>query len=92
MELLRFRREAIHEKARTVSSAKIPVNQNIRRLVDLFKNLGQQDLAIGELDKFGELLLDSGRRPDAVEVIEEIISLGPSNVEAYQKLLQQLRS
>jgi tetratricopeptide (TPR) repeat protein len=64
----------------------------IRRLVDLFKHLGQQDLAIGELDKLGELLLDSGRRPDAVEVIEEIISLGPSNVEAYQKLLQQLRS
>ncbi len=64
----------------------------IRRLVDLFKHLGQRDLAIGELDKLGELLLDSGRRPDAVEVIEEIISLGPSNVEAYQKLLQQLRS
>ncbi len=64
----------------------------IRRLVDLFKHLGQQDLAIGELDKLGELLLDSGRRPDAVEVIEEIISLGPSNIEAYQKLLQQLRS
>ena len=64
----------------------------IRRLVDLFKHLGQRDLAIGELDKLGELLLDSGRRQDAVEVIEEIISLGPSNVEAYQKLLQQLRS
>jgi len=64
----------------------------IRRLVDLFTHLGQRDLAIGELDKLGELLLDSGRRQDAVEVIEEIISLGPSNVEAYQKLLQQLRS
>jgi len=64
----------------------------IRRLVDLFKLLGQQELAISELDKLGELLLDSGRREDAVEVIEEIISLGPSNAEAYQKLLKQIRS
>ncbi len=64
----------------------------IRRLVDLFKHLGQRELAIGELDKLGELLLDSGRKNDAVEVIEEIISLGPNNAEAYQKLLQQLRS
>ncbi len=64
----------------------------IRRLVDLFKHLGQQELAISELDKLGELLLDSGRRDDAVEVIEEIISLGPSNAEAYQKLLRQIRS
>lgn len=64
----------------------------IRRLVDLFKHLGQSDLAINELDKLGELLLDGGRRNEAVEVIEEIISLGPHNAEAYQKLLQQLRS
>ncbi len=64
----------------------------IRRLVDLFKHLGQRELAIGELDKLGELLLDSGRKKDAVEVIEEIISIGPTNAEAYQKLLQQLRS
>ena len=64
----------------------------VRRLVDLFKHLGQKELAISELDKLGELLLDSGRRDDAVEVIEEIISLGPSNAEAYQKLLKQIRS
>ena len=64
----------------------------VRRLVDLFKHLGQRELAISELDKLGELLLDSGRRDDAVEVIEEIISLGPSNAEAYQKLLKQIRS
>jgi len=64
----------------------------IRRLVDLFIHLGQVELAISELDKLGELLLESGRRNDAVEVIEEIINLGPANADAYQKLLQQLRS
>lgn len=64
----------------------------IRRLVDLFIHLGQRELAISELDKLGELLLDGGRRDDAVKVIEEIISLGPSNAEAYQKLLKQIRS
>jgi len=64
----------------------------IRRLVDLFKHLGQRDLAISELDKLGELLLDSGRKSEAVDVIEEIIGLGPANVDAYQKLLKQIRS
>jgi tetratricopeptide (TPR) repeat protein len=62
-----------------------------RRLVDLFIHLGQNDLAISELDKLGEMLLDSGRRNEAVEVIEEIIRLGPANADAYQKLLQQLK-
>jgi len=62
-----------------------------RRLVDLFIHLGQNDLAISELDKLGEMLLDSGRRNEAVEVIEEIIRLGPANADAYQNLLQQIK-
>lgn len=64
----------------------------IRRLVDFYKDLGQVDKAISELDGLGDMLLDAGRRSEAVAVIEEIVSLGPSNVEAYQKLLSQLAS
>ncbi|MEJ2411997.1 MAG: hypothetical protein P8Y34_03240 [Anaerolineales bacterium] len=63
----------------------------IRRLVDFYKNLGRKEHAIAELDGLGELLLDTGRRDDALAVVQEIIDLGPPNVEAYQKLLDQLQ-
>lgn len=63
----------------------------IRKLADFYKGLGLKEQAISELDGLGDLLLDAGRREDAVAVIEEIISLGPPNVEAYQKLLGQLK-
>jgi tetratricopeptide (TPR) repeat protein len=64
----------------------------IRRLVELFKHLGQRELAIGELDKMGEMLLENGRKDEAIDVIQEIISMSPPNAEAYQKLLGQLKS
>ncbi len=64
----------------------------IRQMVELYKHLGQRDLAIGELDKLGDLLLDSGRKSAAVEVIEEIITMNPPNTDAYQKLLGQLKA
>jgi tetratricopeptide (TPR) repeat protein len=63
----------------------------IRKLVDFYKNLGRKEHAIAELDGLGELLLDTGRRDDALAVVQEIIDLGPPNVEAYQKLLDQLQ-
>ena len=64
----------------------------LRRLVELFKHLGQLELAISELDKLGEMLLDSGQRSAAVEVIQEIITLNPKNIDEYKKLLEQLQS
>ena len=63
----------------------------IRRLVDFYLGLGQQEQAITELDGLGELMLETGRKNDAIAVIQEIISLDPPNVEAYQKLLGQLQ-
>jgi tetratricopeptide (TPR) repeat protein len=64
----------------------------IRYLVDHYKKLGQNEKAIAELDGLGDLLLEAGRRDDAIGVIEEIISLSPPNIEAYQKLLKQLNA
>ena len=61
-------------------------------LVDHYKKLGQNEKAIAELDGLGDLLLEAGRRDDAIGVIEEIISLSPPNIEAYQKLLKQLNA
>ena len=63
----------------------------IRRLVDFYLGLGLQEQAISELDGLGEIMLETGRKNDAIAVIQEIISLNPPNVEAYQKLLGQLQ-
>lgn len=64
----------------------------IRKLVDFYKGLGKKELAIAELDGLGELLLDTGKRDEALAVVTEIIELNPPNVDAYQKLLDQLES
>jgi tetratricopeptide (TPR) repeat protein len=64
----------------------------IRKLVEFYTAIGHQEKAISELDGLGDKLLDAGRKEDAIAVIEEIVSLGPPNVEDYQKLLEQLHS
>jgi hypothetical protein len=64
----------------------------IRQLVSFYKSQGQIEKAITELDSLGDMLLGEGRKDDAVAVIEEIISLEPSNVTEYEKLLEQLKS
>ncbi|MCD4803624.1 MAG: tetratricopeptide repeat protein [Anaerolineales bacterium] len=63
-----------------------------RQLVSLYKHLGLMDQAISELDNLGDMLLEAGRKQDAVQVIQEIISFSPSNIEDYQKLLEQLHN
>lgn len=63
----------------------------IRRLVDFYKEIGLQEQAISELDGLGDMLLEAGKKSEAVAVIQEIVSLNPPNVEAYEKLLGQLR-
>jgi len=63
-----------------------------RQLVSLYKHLGLMDQAISELDSLGDMLLEAGRKQDAVQVIQEIISFSPTNIEDYQKLLEQLHN
>ncbi|MCK4490515.1 MAG: hypothetical protein KAU23_09660, partial [Anaerolineales bacterium] len=64
----------------------------VRQLVSLYKHMGLMDQAIAELDSLGDMLLEAGRKQDAVQVIQEIISFSPSNIEDYQKLLEQLKN
>jgi hypothetical protein len=47
--------------------------------------------SIEELDKIGEALLESDDRAGALKVIEEILSLDPTNAQDYQNLLNTLR-
>jgi len=64
----------------------------VRQLISLYKHLGLMEQAITELDSLGDMLLEAGRKQEAVQVIQEIISFSPSNIEDYQKLLEQLQN
>ncbi len=64
----------------------------VRQLISLYKHLGLMEQAISELDSLGDMLLEAGRKQEAVQVIQEIISFSPSNIEDYQKLLEQLQN
>ena len=64
----------------------------VRQLISLYKHLGLMEQAIAELDSLGDMLLEAGRKQEAVQVIQEIISFSPSNIEDYQKLLEQLQN
>lgn len=62
-----------------------------RRLAELYRLVGRMPDAIEQLDSAGELLLQSGDKAGAAEVIMAILSFNPPNVEEYQQLLAQLR-
>ncbi len=66
----------------------IPLRQ---RLAHLYKESGRVNEAIEQLDFVGDQLLQAGDQQGAQRVIEEIIALEPSNKEAYQMLLNQIR-
>lgn len=63
----------------------------VRQLVEFYTGLGLNEEAISHLDGLGDMLLDAGRKEDAVMVIQEIVALGPPNLEDYQQLLEQLQ-
>ncbi len=63
----------------------------VRQLISFYKDKGQVEQAISELDNLGDMLLEAGDKGAAVEVIQEIITMNPPNIEAYQKLLKQLQ-
>jgi len=67
----------------------IPVR---RRLADLYKQAGKEQDMIRELDMIGELLLKSGDRSGAKQIVEMIIGLNPPNKAEYLKLLDGLQA
>jgi tetratricopeptide (TPR) repeat protein len=69
-----------------------PKKAGIRKTIaSFYQAQGQEQQAVAELDSAGDMLLDEGDRVGAIQIIEEIISLNPANVEDYQKLLSQLK-
>ena len=83
--------DSIREYLETLKEEKPEEDYIIRQLVALYKHFGHLDQAITELDGLGDLLLEQGRKQEAVQVIQEIITLSPANIDDYKKLLEQLQ-
>jgi len=63
-----------------------------QRLAVAFTQVGRKKEAIGEYDTLGELQLNAGLRPQAIQTIQTILGLKPDKPEQYQKLLAQVKS
>lgn len=82
-ETIRFLENLVQEE---------PNRPNIRRrLADLYRKAGRVPDAIAQLDAAGEMLLDKGDRSSAIQVIETILAMNPSNASEYQELLAQVK-
>lgn len=69
-----------------------PERRAIRlRLASFYKQEKRISEAITELDAIGEMLVEAGKIPEAIRVIEDILAMGPPNAGDYQTLLQQLK-
>jgi tetratricopeptide (TPR) repeat protein len=63
-----------------------------RILADVYRQQGRVDEAIEQLDTAGEMLLKSGNRNGAIEMIMTILTLNPPNAADYQNLLNQIQA
>ncbi|MBK6794605.1 MAG: tetratricopeptide repeat protein [Anaerolineales bacterium] len=63
-----------------------------RTLAALLHRSGRIADAIPILDQLGETLLERGDKEGAMEVINQIVLMNPSNVQDYRALLQQMSS
>ncbi|MCC7361747.1 MAG: tetratricopeptide repeat protein [Anaerolineales bacterium] len=63
----------------------------LARLARLYADTGRPQDAIVQYDRLGEMQLQAGQIPQAVETIRTILSLGPEDTEQYQQLLDELQ-
>jgi tetratricopeptide (TPR) repeat protein len=63
-----------------------------RRLAELYRRAGRTDDAIARLDTAGNLLMDSGDKAGAIEVVMAILALNPPNTAEYQQVLAKLQA
>ena len=63
-----------------------------RALAGQYQQAGQIDNAITQLDAVGEILVEAGKKNDAIEVIQQILLMNPPNADDYRTLIQQLQS
>jgi tetratricopeptide (TPR) repeat protein len=63
-----------------------------RALAMLYFRAGRMGESISMLDTLGEKLMRVGNRQEALEVINQIVTMNPPNVEEYRKLLFQMQN
>ncbi len=63
-----------------------------RALAEQYKQAGQTEQAIAQLDVIGETLIQEGKIEDALSTIQQILLMNPPNAEDYRKLIQQLNT
>ncbi len=61
-----------------------------RLLAEQLHQLGRTEEAVAQLDALGETLLTSGKKKEAVEVVNQILLINPPNAEDYRQLLAQI--
>lgn len=72
-------------------TAYYPKDMNLRqRLAVAYVQNNKIKEAIAEYDALGEMQLENGMRDQAVQTVQAIINLGPSDVEGYRRLLSQI--
>jgi tetratricopeptide (TPR) repeat protein len=64
----------------------------MKRLAELYRQVGRTTEAIGILDSVGDILLELGDRAGAIETVRIILSMNPPNAVEYQQLLAQIKS
>ncbi len=63
----------------------------IKRLADLYVRNAQVPLAVKQLDRIADALLEAGNRDAAMAMLRTIIQLNPPNVSDYQAALKELK-
>lgn len=62
------------------------------KLAEIYTIGGRREQAVTHLDMLANKLVDENKNDQAIEVVEAIIKLNPSNLSEYQKALIQLRA
>nr|HMN59608.1 tetratricopeptide repeat protein [Anaerolinea sp.] len=62
-----------------------------RRLADQLAHVGRVDDAVAQLDAVADAYAGQNKMMEAINILETIISLKPSNVEDYRLALEDLR-
>lgn len=69
-----------------------PQDPTLRRsLAQAYHQAGRVEDAVRELDALAESMLDSGRKEEAVVIINQILLMNPPNANQYRQLLMQLQ-
>ena len=63
-----------------------------RRLAELYRRAGRNQDAVARLDIAGNLLIESGDKAGAIEVVMAILALNPPNADDYRQMLTKLQA